>query len=140
MLFGLEHQRNPDHSTTDAFPDTDEFRRPYRIDVFATDVVSAITHAGGWLYDHAARGWHVTVIANNVSDSRPLRILGVDLVDLDSLLAVAPGPRAHLLNIATELLESDPQVQQLVLTGFSHNRTDIAVWANKYLVVQKMSL
>lgn len=128
MLISLERQRNLDHSAADARADLDEPCGPRRIDVFATDGVHAVTHVGGWLYDQAARGWRVAVIVSDASDCRPLRILGVEVVDLDSALRAANLPRAQLIQAATELLKSDPDVDELVLSRLSHSPRDFAVW------------
>jgi hypothetical protein len=130
-VFSLDHQCNPDRALADACTHDDAVAAPYRIDVFATDVASVVSRAGGWLYDHAARGWRVMVIANDTSDPRPLRILGVDVVDLGSARAAAPRSRAYLLKTAAELLESDPKVQQLVLSRGTRSHTELALWGRQ---------
>jgi hypothetical protein len=106
----------------------DERAGPFRLDAFATDVVDVVRRAGGWLYDHAARGWRVTVVVADTADPRPLRILGVDVLDLKSAFASAQRPRAHLLAAATKQLESNSQVRQHLLNGTSDNQGRVAVW------------
>ena len=56
----------------------------YRLDVIAASAADAVHSAGGWLYDRAMAGWEVTVLLPQSCDSRPLRILGVGAMDLES--------------------------------------------------------
>ena len=106
----------------------DERTGPFRLDAFATDVVDVVRRAGGWLHDHAARGWRVTVVVADTADPTPLRILGVDVLDLKSAFATAQRPRAHLLAAATKQLESNSQVRQHLLSGTNRNQSRVAVW------------
>jgi len=62
----------------------------YRLDVVGGSAVDVVQSAGGWLYDRAMAGWEVTVLLPHCGDSRPLRILGVRVSDLQSELAGEP--------------------------------------------------
>lgn len=101
----------------------------YRLDVFTSDVADVVRSAGGWLYDHATGGWHVTVPISGAADPRPLRVLGVNVDDL--ALLDTERPHAHLVGVAVDQLESDPHIQQLVLDGLRHSGTEIVVWGQK---------
>lgn len=110
---------------------------PCQLDVFATDIVNAVSRAGGWLYDQAARGWHMTVITADTADTRPLRILGVNVLDLESARAGARHPRGELISAARRLLKSNPTLRPLVLSGPSHNHNEIAEWGRRQPKVHK---
>lgn len=56
----------------------------YRFDVVASAAAEAVRVAGGWMYDRAAAGWEVTVLLPHAAETRPLRILGVRALDLES--------------------------------------------------------
>lgn len=131
MAFGVERQRETDDGSAEATVGGDQSPIPYWVDVFASDVVNAVGQVGGWLYDQVARGWHVTVIAPDIAEHRPLRILGVGVMDLKSALTGAPRPRAQLLGAATRLLRSHPLAGQLVLSSVSHNESNFAVWGRQ---------
>jgi hypothetical protein len=51
-----EHHCDPLHRLAGGCKNADKVIRPYRPNVFATDVVSAVSRAGGWMHDQAARG------------------------------------------------------------------------------------
>src|SRR4051812_15299958 len=74
----------------------------YRLDVLGVSAVDVVEAAGGWLYDRAMAGWEVTALLaqgghtrdirdiGDSRDTRPLRILGVRALDLNSELASVP--------------------------------------------------
>ena len=54
--------------------------------LLAGSAVDVVRSAGGWLYDRVMAGWEVTVLLPHGRDTRPLRILGVRALDLESEL------------------------------------------------------
>ena len=66
----------------------------YRLDVVAPTVLDAVQYAGGWVYDRVMAGWDVTVLVANDDDVRPLKILGADTLDLESVLEDVGGTAA----------------------------------------------
>ncbi|WKG03418.1 hypothetical protein [Mycolicibacterium sp. HK-90] len=60
----------------------------YRMHVVATDAAELAVNAGGLIVDRMMSGWRVTVELLDDTDSRPVRILGAELVD-----AVTPPDR-----------------------------------------------
>jgi hypothetical protein len=103
---------------------------PYRIDVFAADVTDVVTCAGGWLYDQSARGWRVTAAVADSTDPRPLRILGVHVVDLGSPLPPAE-PGGCVLGVGSEDPDSDCEIQRLVLRNLRKIPTKVRWWGGE---------
>lgn len=54
--------------------------RPY-LTVIATDARDVVDSAGGLICDRVRQGWRVTIHVATNTDTRPLRVLGADLVD-----------------------------------------------------------
>lgn len=132
MLAAIESQQPPGRRVVSLAADREAETGPYRLDVFAADVEDAVTSAGGWLFDQVAGSWQVTAILAEVTDPRPLQILGVDIEDMQSALAAAPSrPRAQLVAAAADLLMDDSQLRQYVISGFGHYPTEIAWWGNE---------
>lgn len=103
----------------------------YRLDVIAPSVLDVVTSAGGWLFDHQMAGWDVTVMVCDLSDSRPLRILGVDAVELTSI-SWEERPRPHGLAIEANLFRRDERVRHIVFEALKHGLTDITVWGERW--------
>ncbi|CRZ15031.1 hypothetical protein BN2156_01889 [Mycolicibacterium neworleansense] len=55
----------------------------YELHVTAADIADVVTGIGGWLFDRALAGWHVSVAADDGADVRALRILGLKPVGLE---------------------------------------------------------
>jgi hypothetical protein len=107
----------------------------YRLDVVATDVADVVRFAGGWLFDRAMAGWDVTVLVADHPDERPLRILGVQILDLEHALATA-GHRAapQTLAAAADLFDCDPRVRQGVLQALDQGATEVTLWGHTWPV------
>jgi hypothetical protein len=90
--------------------------------------------AGGWLFDHVAAGWDVTVLTVDHGDPRPLRILGAPAHHLDRLLAVpvvvGPGPEA--IAFRADLYDCDARVRGVVLAALSKGAADIRLWGDRW--------
>ncbi len=102
--------------------------------VSAFDVVES---AGGWLYDRVMAGWEVTVLLSHggdirdTRDTRPLRILGVDALDLNSELAsTAMDPAHQSLAVSAEVFRTDVGVRKKVLQALDDRSTEVALWGD----------
>jgi hypothetical protein len=97
--------------------------------VLAPSVVEVVRSAGGWLFDRAMAGWDVTVITSDHSDSRPLRILGVTVRDLETTLAMPVlGPGLSAIAVRSDLYDCDARVRRMVLTAFDEGLAEIRFW------------
>jgi hypothetical protein len=74
-------------------------------------------------------GWEVTAALADYSDTRPLRIVGAAVVDLDWLLAGLDRHRIpHLLTVAGDVCRSDERVRRGVQNAVDESRIEVAVW------------
>ncbi len=109
----------------------------YRLDVVASSVADVVRFAGGWLFDRAMAGWDVTVLLTNEPfeqpGGRPLQILGVQTLDLESALAsVQTRPRPQALAVAADLFGCDSRVRQGVLRALDHGATEVTLWGETW--------
>jgi hypothetical protein len=105
----------------------------YRLDVVATDVADAVRFAGGWLFDRAMAGWDVTVLVADHPDERPLRILGVQILDLEYALSTAEHrPPPQTLAAAADLFDCDSRVRQGVLQALDQGATEVTLWGQTW--------
>jgi hypothetical protein len=101
----------------------------YRLDVVAVSAVDVVRSTGGWLYDRVMAGWEVTVLLAPGADTRPLRILGVDVLDLDSdSAAAALNRKCKSLAVSAEAFAADADVRQQVLSALDDRLTQVTVW------------
>jgi hypothetical protein len=107
----------------------------YRLDVVAADVADVVRFAGGWLFDRAMAGWDVTVLVADHPDERPLRILGVAILDLEQALATAGDrPPPQTLAAAADLFDCDSRVRQGVLQALDQGATEVTLWGQTWPV------
>ena len=101
----------------------------YRLDVVAPSVAEAVRYAGGWMFDRVMAGWDVNVLLAESGDTRPLKILGAEPVDFESVVA-AGDDQSHpqALAVAAGLIDGDERVRQGVLRALDHGMTEVAVW------------
>ncbi len=109
----------------------------YRLDVVGVSAVDVVEAAGGWLYDRVMAGWEVTVLLSqgcdirDTRDTRPLRILGVDALDLNSELAsTAMDPANQSLAVSAEVFRTDVGVRKKVLQALDDRSTEVALWGD----------
>lgn len=106
----------------------------YRLDVVAPSVRDAVENAGGWIFDRVGAGWDVTVLVANLSDSRPLRILGADVMDLHAVLAEGgQGRRPQAIAVAADVCGDDPRARRGVLDALSDGGVEVVVWGDSWL-------
>ena len=101
----------------------------YRLDVVAPSVAEAVRYAGGWMFDRVMAGWDVNVLLAESGDVRPLRILGAEPVDFESVVAAGDDqPHPQALAVAADLIDRDERVRKGVLRAIDHGMTEVAVW------------
>jgi hypothetical protein len=104
----------------------------YRLDVVAPTVLDAVQYAGGWVYDRVMAGWDVTVLVANDDDVRPLKILGADTLDLESVLEDwEKRPHPQTVAVAAELFDRDPRVLQHVRNALDQGATEVTLWGER---------
>lgn len=59
------------------------------MDVVTPSTVEVLRLAGGWMFDRVLAGWDVRVLAADQGGIRPLRILGANEDDLETMLTSA---------------------------------------------------
>jgi len=105
-----------------------EFLR-YRMQVVAASAVDVVQSAGGCLYDRVMAGWEVTALLPPGGDTRPLRILGVAVSDLQSGF-VGTGAVSQSLAVSAEAFTADARVRQKVLASLDDRLTEVALWGD----------
>jgi hypothetical protein len=101
----------------------------HRLIVTAPDAVALVRHAGGWLFDRVMAGWDVTVMVPADVDTRPLRILGVTPIDLESALTSSlRGPFPHELAVDTQLYNSNDRVRDRLREVIEQGIAEIRLW------------
>jgi hypothetical protein len=101
----------------------------YRLDVIAASAADAAHSAGGWLYDRAMAGWEVTVLLPQSCDTRPLRILGVQAMDLECGFD-RTGSAAHSLAVSADVFATNDRIRETVRTALNHRLTEVALWGD----------
>jgi hypothetical protein len=99
--------------------------------VVAPTTVRVVQFAGGWLFDRVMAGCDVTVHVTDHADSRPLEILGAQVVDLARTLA-GRGRMCfpHTLAVDGDLLSADDRVRLLVRTAAGMSQTEVRLWGD----------
>ncbi|MGO9070773.1 hypothetical protein [Mycobacterium sp.] len=101
----------------------------YRLDVVAANPADVVCSVGGWLYDRVRTGWDVNALLPHGGDSRPLQILGVHAVDLDSqMLSASTGCAARGLAVSADMFTSDVRIRQEVLNALDRWMTEVTLW------------
>jgi hypothetical protein len=97
--------------------------------VSAPSVLDAVQSAGGWVFDQVRLGWTVCVAVPDDSDDRPLRILGAEMCEFDSLLAtVGAETDSASLAVAAELFHQNDKVHEMVRTALARGRQQLLMW------------
>jgi hypothetical protein len=105
----------------------------YRLDVVAHTVPEVVKFAGGWLVDRVMAGWDVTVLITSDEDMRPLEILGVETIDLESALEDwSERPHPQTVAVASDLFASDERVRRGVLGALDSGMTEVTLWGEHW--------
>lgn len=103
-----------------------------RLDVLAETVDDVVYRAGGWLADRALAGWDVEVFVAepgaDVTEARPLRILGASVCRLHHESSSAGGTRADAVAVAAELFCADARIRDRVLYAYDKDLLEVTVW------------
>lgn len=117
----------------DPFPERADLR--YRLDVIALDVAGLVQAAGGWLYHRVATGWQVRVAVPPQQNLRPLQILGVATVDLETELSATVGkPAGQGLAVVADADGADPRIRQRVQLALRRSLTEVILWGEGWPV------
>ncbi|MEB3020181.1 hypothetical protein [[Mycobacterium] crassicus] len=111
----------------------------YRLNVIALEVAGLVASAGGWLYHRVANGWDVTVAVPGQQNLRPLQILGVRTVDLESELSAPVGTWAgQCLAVVAEATVTDARIRQRVQLALRHSLTEVVVWGESWQLDRRL--
>jgi hypothetical protein len=99
----------------------------HRLDVLAASTGDVVQTTGGWLFDRVMSGWEVNVLLPHGYDSRPLRILGVQVRDLESGLDIS-RPMGQGLAVGVEAFTGNDCVREWVRTALDNRLTEVALW------------
>ncbi|RAV01556.1 hypothetical protein DQP56_07555 [Mycolicibacter senuensis] len=103
----------------------------YRFDIVGRGVLDVVRAAGGWLYDRATAGWDVTVMILDEQDTRPLQILGAQVLELESVLAQwEQWPNPQTIAVCAEMFDGHARVRQGVLDALEHSSTEVTLWGD----------
>ncbi|MGW5382548.1 hypothetical protein [Nocardia sp. NPDC003963] len=103
-----------------------------RLAVLGTSMDDAVSAVGGWMFDRSMAGWDVVVVAGDLGDPRPARILGAGAVDLESALTQRPGPTPHALAISAALLATESRLRGRVQECIDHGPTEVSIWGQPH--------
>ena len=101
----------------------------FRVNVLAPSVAAVVQCVGGWVFDRVRMGWAVRVgIFEHYDDDRPLRILGANATDLESMLIGVQedsAPSALALDLA--LCRRDDRIGKLLKSALAEKR-QVMTW------------
>jgi hypothetical protein len=102
-----------------------------RLTAIAPSTVEVVRSAGGWLFDQVMAGWDVTVLTADHGDSRPFKILGARVRDLEAILALPlVGECLQAVAVRADLYESDERVRGMVHRAIGEGQADIRFWGD----------
>ncbi|OBK14136.1 hypothetical protein [Mycobacterium asiaticum] len=99
----------------------------HRLDVIATSPGDVVQTTGGWLFDRVMAGWQVHVFLPGGGTAQPLRILGVQVLDLESALDPS-GPMSQSLAVSAEAFTAHECVRERVRKALDNRLTEVALW------------
>src|ERR1700710_7996 len=85
----------------------------HRLEVVAADTADVVQTTGGWLFDRVMAGWEVDVLLPHGCPARPLRVLGVQVLPLESELGLV-GLESQSLAVSVEAFTAHDCVRELV--------------------------
>ncbi|WP_194290968.1 hypothetical protein [Nocardia aurantia] len=101
----------------------------YRMAVVTHSTADLVNVAGGWLFDRVMAGWDVTVLAPDLSDPRPLRILGARVVDLRDAMAIRRArvvPQSYALSAT--VCATEERVHDWALSCLGRGGHEVTLW------------
>jgi hypothetical protein len=102
----------------------------YQTVVLAGDAPTAVHQVGGWLYDHAAQGWHTSAVLIDGSGMLAIRILGAIPNDLGAVLDSYDGTEANAIAVDSVLYGNDIRVRRFIDHASTGRFNEIVVWGD----------
>ncbi|OBK97061.1 hypothetical protein A5645_00805 [Mycobacterium asiaticum] len=99
----------------------------HRLDVFAARPDDVVQTAGGWLFDRVMAGWQVNVMLPGGGDDRSLRILGVQVLDLESELDLS-APLSQSLAVSGEAFIAHGCLREKMRKAMGNRLVEVALW------------
>jgi hypothetical protein len=108
----------------------------YQLNVIPTDVADLVQSVGGWLVDRAMAGWDVNVLVKDLSQVRPLQVLGIRALDFDTGMSglIRRRSRPAGLAVAASLIANDERLHDDVRATVRHGLTEVALWGGSWPV------
>ncbi|MEU4312224.1 hypothetical protein [Nocardia sp. NPDC024068] len=100
-----------------------------RLTVLGVSMDDVVSAAGGWIFDLSLAGWEVTVVAGDLGNPRPARILGAEALDLDFALTHRHhGPRPQALAISAALMATEGRLRGRVQECLDRGSIEVSIW------------
>jgi hypothetical protein len=100
----------------------------YQTVVLASDAATAVEHVGGWLYDHAACGWHTSAAFIEEGGVLALRILGAVTEDLGAVIDSLDSTQANAIAVDSALYGANIRVRRFVDQIATGRFNEVVVW------------
>lgn len=104
----------------------------YRLAILGPNPLAVVQNAGGWLFDRVLAGWEVWVAVAECDDPRPVRILGADVLDLETCLTTSVKARPDLLAVDTALFGTDSRIRAGLLDSLDTAEFEVALWGETW--------
>jgi hypothetical protein len=102
----------------------------YELRVIGSDVADMVRSAGGWMYDRVRAGWRVTALVPSDSGIRPLQILGVRALPLETEYLAARTSSPAAFAVSSEVFECDARVRRDIQRALLRGTTEVTFWGN----------
>jgi hypothetical protein len=100
-----------------------------RLIAISPSIPDLVSGAGGWLFDQVTMGWTARVLTADLSDPRPLHILGARHHDLRSALDQplrAWFPQA--ISVQASLYHADTAIREFVAQARDEGLREVILW------------
>ncbi|MEU8895968.1 hypothetical protein [Nocardia sp. NPDC048505] len=104
----------------------------YRLAILGPNPRAVVQNAGGWLFDRVLAGWEVWVAVAECDDPRPVRILGAEVLDLETCLSTYVTARPHLLALDTALFGVDSRIRAGLIDSLDTAEFEVALWGETW--------
>ncbi|WP_067693996.1 hypothetical protein [Nocardia jejuensis] len=104
----------------------------YRLAILGPNPLAVVRYAGGWIFDRVLAGWEVWVAVAECDDPRPVRILGAEVLDLESCLNSNPDARPQTLAVDTALFGSYSRIRNGLLDSLDTAEFEVALWGENW--------
>ena len=105
----------------------------YELAVIGLDVADVVRSAGGWMCERVRAGWRVTVLMPAGSDTRPLRVLGVNPAQLETDYGSLWTSFPAALAMASGVVVTDERVARDVRKALLRGVTEVTFWGEASL-------